>query len=62
MIAKQLIDQIKELNTLLSRRELEQKYYDALNLLKEDDLMMIRDSLLLESSVIVSPPNFDHLY
>ena len=62
MIAKQLIDQIKELNTLLSRRELEQQYYDALNLLKEDDLMMIRDSLLLESNVMVSPPNFDHLY
>lgn len=62
MIAKQLIDQIKELNTLLSRRELEQQYYDALKLLKEDDLMMIRDSLLLESNVMVSPPNFDHLY
>jgi hypothetical protein len=62
MIAKQLIDQIKELNTLLSRRELEQKYYDALNLLKEDDLMMIRDSLLLESTTFITPPDFDHLY
>jgi hypothetical protein len=62
MIAKQLIDQIKELNKALSRRELEQQYYDALNLLKEDDLMMIRDSLMLESDIMISPPNFDHLY
>lgn len=62
MIAKQLIDQIKDLTRGVSRKELEQQYYDALNLLKEDDLMMIRDSLLLESNVMVSPPNFDHLY
>lgn len=59
MIAKQLIDQIKELNSLLSRKEIEQKYYDALTLLKEDDLMMIRDSLLLESTITTA--NFDHL-
>lgn len=59
MIAKQLIDQIKELNTLLSRRELEQQYYDALELLKEDDLLMLRDSLLLESAIATA--DFDHL-
>jgi len=59
MIAKQLIDQIKELNTLLSRRELEQQYYDALELLKEDDLMMLRDSLLLESAIATA--DFDNL-
>jgi hypothetical protein len=59
MIAKQLIDQIKELNTLLSRKELEQQYYDALELLKEDDLLMLRDSLLLESAIATA--DFDHL-
>jgi hypothetical protein len=62
MIALQLIDQIKELNKSLSKRELEQQYYDALNLLKEDDLLMIRDSLLLESTTCITPPDFDHLY
>jgi hypothetical protein len=61
MIAKQLIDQIKELSSNVSRRELNSKYFQALELLSPEDLLIIRDSYLAEAEVAVMP-NLDHLY
>lgn len=61
MIAKQLIEQIKELSSNVSRKELSGKYYEALELLSPEDLLIIRDSYLAETEVTVMP-NLDHLY
>jgi hypothetical protein len=49
MIAKQLIDQIKELSSYVSRTEIENNYFDALEHLPVEELSMIRDSYLLEA-------------
>jgi hypothetical protein len=59
MIAQQMIDQIRELNKYLSRKELEEQYYVALYKLSEGELTILRDSLLLESTVYVRTPDFD---
>jgi hypothetical protein len=59
MIAQQMIDQIRELNKYLSRKELEEQYYVALYKLDTKELTQLRDSLLLESTVFVRPPDFD---
>jgi hypothetical protein len=59
MIAQQMIDQIRELNKYLSRKELEEQYYVALYKLETYELSQLRDSLLLESTVFVIPPDFE---
>jgi|LakMenEpi03Aug12_release.lakeMendotaPanAssembly.Ray.scaffolds.fasta_scaffold3471422_2 hypothetical protein len=59
MIAQQLIDQIRELNKYLSRKELEEQYYVALYKLNEGDLARLRDSLLLESTIYARTPEID---
>jgi len=59
MIAQQMIDQIRELNKYLSRKELEEQYYVALYKLETYELAQLRDSLLLESTVFVIPPDFE---
>lgn len=61
MISQQLVEQIRELNKYLSRKDLEEQYYAALYKLDQSDLVIIRDSLLLESTVFVRPPDFDEL-
>jgi hypothetical protein len=61
MIAQQMIDQIRELNKYLSRKELEEQYYVALYKLDTKELTQLRDSLLLESTVFVRPPDFNEL-
>jgi len=59
MIAQQMIDQIRELNKYLSRKELEEQYYVALYKLDTVELTQLRDSLLLESTVFVRQPDFE---
>lgn len=59
MIAQQMIDQIRELNKYLSRKELEEQYYVALYKLDTKELTQLRDSLLLESTVFVRQPDFE---
>lgn len=61
MISKQLIEQIKELSSYVSRKELTSKYYEALELLTPEDLLQIRDSYLAETEVVIMP-DLDHLY
>lgn len=61
MIAKQLIDQIKELSSYVSRKEIEKNYFDALEHLPVEELSMIRDSYLLEAQGIPSIYSLDYL-
>ena len=61
MIAKQMIDQIKELSSYVSRKKIEKNYFDALEHLPVEELSMIRDSYLLEAQAIPSIYSLDYL-
>jgi hypothetical protein len=52
MIAKEMIEQIKELSSYVSRTEIEKNYFDALEHLPVEELSMIRDSYLLEALAV----------
>jgi hypothetical protein len=52
MMAKEMIEQIKELSSDVSRTEIEKNYFDALEHLPVEELSMIRDSYLLEALAV----------
>jgi hypothetical protein len=52
MIAKEMIEQIKELSSYVSRTKIEENYFDALKHLPVEELSMIRDSYLLEALAV----------
>jgi hypothetical protein len=63
MIAQHLIDEIKSLSQGLSRKELDAKYFEALQMLPADTLQMIRDSFVEESTPVSKMfPDLSHLY
>ena len=62
MIAKLLIQEIKQLSMKATRQELEQSYFDALEKLSSKDLSLIRDSYIQETKDFMMMPDLDHLY
>ena len=61
MITFMIIQEIKELSSNISKKQLSDKYYQALELLTPEDLVMIRNSYAEEASVAVLP-DLEHLY
>lgn len=61
MITSMIISEIKELSSNISKKQLSEKYYQALELLNPEDLLMIRNSYAEEASVVVVP-DLEHLY
>jgi|688.fasta_scaffold1125715_1 hypothetical protein len=62
MISNMIVEQIKDLSRGLSRRELEAKYFEELEKLPASELVIIRDSMIAESSVTYCYPDFDNIY
>lgn len=63
MIAQHLINEIKSLSKGLSRKELDAKYFEALEMLPADTLQMIRDSFIEESTPVSNMfPDLSSLY
>jgi hypothetical protein len=62
MITKHLINEIKSLSKGISAKTLEEKYFIALELLDEADLISLRDSFVEEQLVSKSHPDLSHLY
>lgn len=62
MIAKLLIQEIKQLSKKATRQELEQSYFEALEKLSPKDLSLIRDSYLSETQDFMMMPDLDNLY
>lgn len=62
MISKMIIEEIKDLSKGLSRKELEDKYFQELEKLPTVELVILRDSMIAESNAIYSYPDFDNIY
>ena len=62
MITQHLITEIKSLSKGISAKTLEEKYFIALELLDEADLISLRDSFVEEQLVSQSGPDLSHLY
>jgi hypothetical protein len=62
MITQHLINEIKSLSKGISAKTLEEKYFIALELLDEADLVSLRDSFVEEQLVSRSGPDLSHLY
>lgn len=62
MITQHLINEIKSLSKGISAKTLEEKYFIALELLDEVDLVSLRDSFIEEQLVSRSGPDLSHLY
>jgi len=62
MISEMIIEQIKDLSKGLSRKELEAKYFEELEKLPANELIMLRDSMIAESSATYCYPDFDNIY
>lgn len=61
MITSMIINEIKELSSNISRKKLSDKYFQALELLDPEDLLMIKNSYAEEANVTVLP-DLEHLY
>lgn len=55
MITSMIISEIKELSSKSSKIKMPEKYYQALELLNPEDLLMVRDSYAEEASISILP-------
>lgn len=62
MIAEMIIGEIKALAEGISQKQLENKYFEALEKLPEEELIAVRDSFNEEPPVYYTMPDLDHLY
>jgi hypothetical protein len=62
MISKMIIEEIKDLSRGLSRKELEDRYFQELEKLPTVELVILRDSMVAESNATYCYPDLDNIY